>query len=242
MIPLITAFQFLTTLPPLVRRAPTTRELGRAVGWYPLVGLILGAGLYGLRLAADRFLPPPVASVAVLTAWIALSGALHFDGLLDTCDGVFGGQTPERRLAIMRDSRVGAFGMAGGALLLLTKYAALTVLPARATALFLAPSLGRWAMVLAMFAFPYGRGQGLGRDIKDNLRRQDLILASGVALVPALLAGRAGLVTLGITAVTVLLMATYATRRLPGLTGDTYGALCEVAEMVVLVIFTVRWS
>lgn len=240
MISLITAFQFLTTLPPVVRRSPTTRELGRAVGWYPLVGLTLGAGLYGLRLVTVRFLPPPVVAAAVLTAWIGLSGALHFDGLLDTCDGVFGGRTPEERMAIMRDSRVGAFGMAGGALLLLTKYAAFTVLPARATALFLAPSLGRWAMVLAMFGFPYGREQGLGRDIKDNLGRHDVILASGVALVGALLVGQAGLAALGITAASVLLLATYLTRRLPGLTGDTYGALCEVVEMVVLVIFTVR--
>lgn len=240
MISLMAAFQFLTTLPLLVHRSPTAHELGQAVGWYPLVGLTLGGGLYGLRLAAGHFLPPEVAAAIVLAAWIGLSGALHFDGLLDTCDGVFGGRTPRRRLAIMRDSRVGAFGLAGGIMLLLTKYAALSTLPARSTALFLAPSLGRWGMVLAMFAFPYGRAQGLGRDIKDNVRRQYVIVASGVALVAGLLAGPRGLAALGVAVATVLLLATYLTRRLPGLTGDTYGALCEVVEMVVLVIFTLR--
>ena len=148
---LLAAFQLLTTLPPLVQRSLSARELGHAAGWYPLVGLTLGTGLYGLRLGVGRFLPPDVVAVVVLLAWIALTGALHFDGLLDTCDGVFGGWTPERRLAIMRDSHVGAFGLAGGVLLLLAKYAALTALPGRSTALLLAPVLWRGGMVLAIF-------------------------------------------------------------------------------------------
>lgn len=80
----------------------------------------------------------------------------------------------------------------------------------------------------------------MGRDIKDNVRRQYVIVASGVALVAGLLAGPRGLAALGVAVATVLLLATYLTRRLPGLTGDTYGALCEVVEMVVLVIFTLR--
>ena len=242
MISLLAAFQFLTILPPLVRRTLTPAELGRAAGWYPLVGLTLGVGLLGLRLGAGRFLPAEVLAVGVLIAWIVLTGALHFDGFIDTCDGLFGGWTPERRLEIMRDSRTGAFGVAGGGLLLLTKYAALANLPAGSLALLLAPVLGRWAMVLAMFAFPYAREQGLGRDIKDNLRLPHVVLASGITVAAALLDGWRGLAALVVTVTATLLLAVYLLRRLPGLTGDTYGALCEAAEALALVFFTVRWA
>ena len=242
MISLLAAFQFLTILPLQMRRTLAPQELGRAAGWYPLVGLALGAGLFGLRLGAGRFLPAAVAAIAVLIAWIALTGALHFDGLIDTCDGVFGGWTPERRLEIMRDSRAGAFGVAGGGLLLLTKYAALTDLPAGSMALLFAPVLGRWAMVLAMFAFPYARELGLGRDVKDNVRRSHVALASGITVASVFLAGWLGFAALVVTVAAVLLISAFLLRRLPGLTGDSYGALCEVVEALVLIFFAVRWT
>jgi adenosylcobinamide-GDP ribazoletransferase len=238
MISLIAAFQFLTITPPIVRRAFTSSELGRAVGWFPVVGLALGGIFYGLDSALRAIFPPPVAAVLILAASLLLTRALHFDGFLDICDGLFGGFTPERRLEIMRDSRVGAFGVAGGGLLLLAKYAALISLSDR-SGLWLAPLMGRWVLALGIYLFPYAREKGLGRDMKDNVHWMQLILATVITLASAwLLASWTGLIALALAALTLWLGATFILRRVPGLTGDAYGALNEMVELVVLLFFT----
>lgn len=239
MIALLAAFQFLTILPPVIRRAFSAGELGRAVGFFPLVGLALGGILFGLDAGLRLILPPGPAAVLLMTAWLLSTRALHFDGFLDTCDGLFGGFTSERRLEIMRDSRVGAFGVAGGGMLLLAIFAGLTALTDRFAGLMLAPVLGRWAMSLAVVLFPYARDKGLGRDMKDNARLPQAALATGVALAAAWLGGGwAGLIALGIAAVLMLSAAGYTLRRIPGLTGDIYGAVCVIVEVAVLLFLS----
>jgi adenosylcobinamide-GDP ribazoletransferase len=238
MISLLTALQFLTIFPAIIRRAFTGQELGRSVGFFPLVGLLLGGIFYGLASGLQIIFPSQIVAVFLLTAWLLLTRALHFDGFLDTCDGLFGGFTPERRLEIMRDSRVGAFGVAGGGLLLLAKYAAIVSLP-QLSGLLLAPVLGRWVLSMAIYAFPYAREKGLGRDMKDNVRWPQVTLASVVtALVALLFAGWMGLLAFALSAFVLWLGAGFILRRIPGLTGDSYGALCELSELAVLLFFT----
>ncbi|MEW5828008.1 MAG: adenosylcobinamide-GDP ribazoletransferase [Chloroflexota bacterium] len=238
MISLLAAFQFLTISPAIVRRMFTPQEMGRAVGWFPLVGLALGGVFYGLARGLAFVFPPTVTAVFVLAAWLLLTRALHFDGFLDTCDGLFGGFTPERRLEIMRDSRVGAFGVAGGGLLLLAKYAALVSLP-HLSGLWLAPVIGRWVLAMAVFACPYAREKGLGRDMKDRTRWPQVVLATALAVsVSWLAAGWTGLLALALAGIVLWLGAAFILRRIPGLTGDSYGALCELTELAVLLLFT----
>jgi adenosylcobinamide-GDP ribazoletransferase len=239
MISLLTAFQFLTTFPAIIRRVFTAQELGRAVGFFPLVGLGLGGIFYGLAIGLQVIFPSQVVAIFLLAAWLLFTRALHFDGFLDTCDGLFGGFTPERRMEIMRDSRVGAFGVAGGGLLLLAKYAAIVSLP-HLTGLVLAPVFGRWVLSMAIFAFPYAREKGLGRDMKDNVRWPQVILATGITLLVGwLFAGWTGLLAFLLSGLVLWLGAGFILRRIPGLTGDSYGALCELAELAVLLFFTV---
>ncbi len=238
MISLFAAFQFLTTFPAIIRRSFTAQELGRAVGFFPLVGLALGGILYGLESSLRQIFPLRVTAVLILAAWILLTRALHFDGFLDTCDGLFGGFTPERRLEIMRDSRVGAFGVAGGGLLLLAKYTAIVSLP-HLSGLLLAPVMGRMVLAIAIFAYPYAREKGLGRDMKDNVRWPQVLLATLISVLAAwLLAGWTGLLAFILTGAVLWLGAGFILRRIPGLTGDSYGALCELAELAVLLFFT----
>jgi len=238
MLSLLTAFQFLTTFPAVIRRTFTAGELGRAVGFFPVVGLALGGVFYGLVSGLRLIFPSQVVAVFVLAAWLLLTRALHFDGFLDTCDGLFGGFTPERRLEIMRDSRVGAFGVAGGGLLLLAKYAAIVSLP-HLSGLVLAPVLGRWVLSIAIFAYPYAREKGLGRDMKDNVRWPQVLLATLISLLAAwLFAGWTGLLAFALAGTVVWLGAGFILRRIPGLTGDSYGALCELAELAVLLLFS----
>jgi adenosylcobinamide-GDP ribazoletransferase len=238
MISLLTAFQFLTIFPAIIRRAFTAGELGRAVGYFPLVGLALGGVLYGMEVGLGLIFPAQVVAIFILAAWLLLTRALHFDGFLDTCDGLFGGFTPERRLEIMRDSRVGAFGVAGGGLLLLAKYAAIVSLPGL-SGLLLAPVLGRWATSIAIFAYPYARDKGMGRDMKDNVHWSQVILATTIVVLAAwFFAGWTGLLAIAIAGIVLWLGAGFILRRIPGLTGDNYGALCELTELAVLLFFT----
>ncbi len=237
----LTAVQFLLISPAFIKRPFSARELGAAVGFYPLVGLILG----GILLAADYFLalimPPLVRLALILALWVILTGALHLDGFLDTCDGLLGGYTPESRLEIMRDERVGAFALAGGVLLLLIKFSALTVSMPIAPALLLAPVLGRWGMAIALFAFPYARPHGLGRAVKDNATRRQAVLATVLALLISLAvawwwADWRVLPAFAGAALVVWAGAKYTLRRIPGLTGDIYGALNEIIEVTVLLV------
>lgn len=237
----LAAVQFLTITPPLVRRSFTPAELGRAVAYFPLAGLLIG----GLLVVCDRlftwFLPPGVTAALVLTAWVLCTGALHMDGFLDTCDGLFGGHTPEDRLRIFRDERVGAFAVIGGVLLLLLKFQSLAALSNRSAALCLAPVLGRWGMAVAVVAFPYARADGLGRAMKNHARRSQALWASAIAAAIAwIAAGNLGLLFMLLSGALMLLVVCFVLTRLPGLTGDIYGALCELLEVGALLCFVAR--
>jgi adenosylcobinamide-GDP ribazoletransferase len=235
---LIVALGFLTALP--VPRGGMARPeaLARSLGFFPVVGGIVGGLLVALDLALGLILPVGVRSALLLVALIAITRGLHFDGLMDVCDGLFGGFTPERRLAIMRDSRVGAFGVLGGVADLLLRYAALASLAEgwRLAGLLLPPILGRWAMVWATVAYPYGRSEGLGAAFKERAGWREVALASvGATALGAVVWwpwGAAGIAPAWLVAAVA---AWFMLRRLPGLTGDCYGAINEVVEGVVLV-------
>jgi adenosylcobinamide-GDP ribazoletransferase len=234
----VAAMQFLTIAPPLIRRPFTDAELGRAVGYFPLIGALIGGFLVGFDRLLALFLPPGVTAALVLTGWVLCTGALHLDGFLDSCDGLFGGRTPEDRLRILRDERVGAFAVIVGVLLLLVKFQGLVAISHRSAALCLAPVLGRWGMAVAVAAFPYARAEGLGRTMKDHAGWGQALLASAIAVVAAwFLAGGFGLILILLSGALIFLFVRFVLTQLPGLTGDIYGALCELLEVLVLLSF-----
>jgi adenosylcobinamide-GDP ribazoletransferase len=243
MISLLAAIQFLLLSPAFVRRAFTARELGAATAFYPLVGLLLGALLVAADFLLGYLFPLQVRSALVLALWVVLTGGLHLDGFLDTCDGLLGGSTPERRLDIMRDERVGAYALAGGVILLLTLFSSLgAITTSRWVVLLLAPILGRWGIALAVVSFPYARRTGLGRDIKDHAGIPQLAFATFTTLVIAgmlalLLRTYSPLIALAVAALICWLGARFIMKRIPGMTGDTYGALNMLIEAGVLLTF-----
>ena len=233
--PLALSVSFLTVLPaPRVTMHRAT--IAQAAALFPVVGIGLGAALGGLGLLLDRVLPPGPVAVLLLAAGTLLTGALHLDGLIDTADGVFGGTSPARRLEIMRDSRIGAFGALAGGLALLGQYACLQELAgmARLTALTLALGLSRWVMTAAMALFPATSSSGLGATFQAGVSRWPLLAASVVALALAVALRPAGLAALAVAVVVVLLGGWWLVRRLGGLSGDTYGALAVLGETAVL--------
>lgn len=236
----LVAVQFLSIFPAVIKRPFTPTELGHSTSFYPVVGLLFGAILAGTNYLLSFVFPPAITAALTLTVWVILSGALHLDGFLDACDGLFGGGTPEKRLEIMKDERIGAFALAGGVLLILIKFTALNSLSNSASALLLAPTLSRWSMVATIFAFPYAREQGLGRDIKDHTGLRQVLLASAIALVVTWSAGRGFGLLVALASILIAWIAgRFTLRRIPGMTGDTYGAINEVIEVWVVLLFII---
>ncbi|HSR29608.1 MAG TPA: adenosylcobinamide-GDP ribazoletransferase [Anaerolineae bacterium] len=240
------ALQFLTILPVRGAHQLNESDWGRATAWYPAVGLVLGALLAGLDWGLGWLLPGGVVSALLLVAWVALTGALHLDGFVDCCDALLASVSRERRLEILRDVHVGAFGVVGAVLLLLVKYVTLATLPAvvRLPALLLIPTLGRWGMTGAVLLFPYARsGAGLGQKAKAGAGSGQLAIATLTALAAAGLAwwlglGWSALALLILTAVAVLALGGWVQSKLGGLTGDVYGAICELVETTSLLALT----
>ena len=239
------ALSFLTVLPASLNRIPTPREISNSRAYYPVVGLLLGLLLIGLERGCREVFPIILTAAVLLVALIVGTRGLHLDGLMDVCDGLFGGYTRERRLEIMRDPRVGAFGMAGAASVLLLKYSALVSLlflsqPGAESSdlkwpLLLFPMLSRWSMVVVLAAFPYARSQGLASPFHQGGAKWATSAAAASAAVAAvLLGGTGGAAIFAGVSVLAWLLGRAMAGMLGGLTGDTYGATNELAEVAVL--------
>ena len=241
---LYAAIGFLTIIPmPRV----SDGALAWARMWFPVVGLGIGGLLASLDYAlregfwtlTDVGFPSLLLAALILAFLVIVTRGLHLDGFMDTCDALFGGDTAKRRLEIMRDSRVGSFAVAGAACLFLISFAAIVSLwpPGRFWALLLIPCLSRWAMVVTMAAFPYARGEGgLGYAFLQGGTRVQTLIATIVAVVAAIaLAGLTGILLLAVAVAVALIVGRIATSRLGGVTGDIYGAVNELATMVMLV-------
>lgn len=206
---------------------------------FPVVGLLLGLVLFGLDRLLSLFLPPILINVLLVVALVIMTGALHLDGFIDTCDGLSVKSAVSDKLRVMRDSRVGAFGIVGGSCLILAKFAALVALPEgiRASALILMPILGRWGMVYAIYAFPLARSEGMGWAIKQKANLNGIALASLFSLIMALLLLQWWAVALlAVLCLVLLMLSKYLCSRFGGLTGDSYGAINEFAEVTVLIL------
>jgi adenosylcobinamide-GDP ribazoletransferase len=196
----------------------------------------MGTLLVGLAVALDWLATPrTVASATIVVGLLALSGALHADGLMDTCDAVFGHASPEQRLEIMRDPRVGAFGVAGFVSVVVLKVAAVDGLPSasRLALIGLAPGLGRWAIVLVAMLFPYARPTGLGAPLKRAATPGALVVASIPVAAACAVIGQGGWLGAAVALLSGVGIGRALLRVLPGLTGDTYGATCELVEAAV---------
>jgi adenosylcobinamide-GDP ribazoletransferase len=227
----LTAVTLLTAFP---FRLPGSNISARALAYYPLVGLVIGGLLAVANIVLRLIVPNLVAASLVVALWAALTGALHLDGFADACDGLFATAMRERRLEILRDMHLGAFGAVGLILLLITKVAAVESFQAFAP-LLLAPVLGRWAMVYAA-AYPPARREGMAVMFRAGLTWREILIATAFAALSAAVFGWLGLAALASALVAATLIARLALSRLGGLTGDVYGMICESVELTTLLI------
>jgi adenosylcobinamide-GDP ribazoletransferase len=232
------ALTFLTKLPWPWRGEAAPEDLARSLFWFPWVGLVLGLIFVGAWTGLLKALPPPAAAALLLCLTVVLTGALHLDGLADTLDGLGGGRTPEERRRIMKDSRVGAFGVLGLILVLLAKFSLFLALADRGWRgpIILYPVLSRGGMVLLAYLSDYARPEGgLGQAMTSGVSER---IASGATisalLLAVLLLGFRGLILWAGAAGLVWLLSRYFRRTLGGVTGDALGAANEILEVAVL--------
>jgi len=233
---ILCAFSLLTILPIPFGWLDAKRTPARAMAAYPFVGLVLGALLMLADWVFQAILLPLVVAALIVVTWVVLTGGLHLDGWADCCDALPATVTRERRLEILADPRLGSFGGIGLVLLLMCKFAAVASLPQASAALILAPTLGRWAIVNVAAAFRLARPDGMAAYFRAGLARRELTWVTLTAALVCGAVGWGGLLAFVATVLTAALMGRWATSRLGGVTGDVYGATCELVEAVVLVL------
>jgi adenosylcobinamide-GDP ribazoletransferase len=236
-----TGLQFLTRIRLVEQHDWSPDSFGRSVKYFTLIGAIIGLILAGLNYVLSQFLPSHVLAAVIIITEIVLTGGLHCDGFMDTADGVFSGRSRERMLEIMKDSRVGANGVVAFGLLLLLKYS--LIIDMTPTMLFAAliamPVAGRMVMVISITSFSYARPEGMGKAFAQYAGRATLGIAAVVAIAVVAALGIRASISAGGAVVAGILTARYLATVLGGLTGDTYGAVTELTELAVLLLFVI---
>jgi adenosylcobinamide-GDP ribazoletransferase len=230
------ALSFLTVL------GRPTAPTPRALRWFPLVGVVVGALVGGTWWLAEQAFPVFVAAVLAVAADAVITGMLHFDGLADSADGLLPHLPRERRLGVMRTPDVGTFGIVAVGLVLVARVAALTARPADIALIAGLWCASRTVAAVAPAWIPYARDEGLATAMLATRAAgwpALALLPAGALAVLAIgapgIAATAGVV-LGATA--VLLVARH---KLGGFTGDVLGAAIVVGETVGLIVASARW-
>lgn len=239
----VTGFQFLTRIPIVNQTEWSMESFGRSVKFFPLIGGIIGLLLFSFVHVIQYFfsvkVPIHIVGIGVILFEILLTGGLHCDGLMDTVDGIFSGRPRDKMLEIMKDSRVGAFGAMAFSLLLVVKYSILmdiefSMLP---LALLVMPIVGRVAVVIGIIFYPYARVNGLGKVFYDCSHRQTLAVGGIIALLLLVPLGKIALMSAAGGIGFAILFCEYVKKKLGGLTGDVYGAIVELTEIIALMAF-----
>lgn len=233
------AVEFLTRVPVRPVKTLDPDWLIRSAKYFPLVGLLVGMASAAVLLLASELWGGALPALLAITASILLTGALHEDGLADTADGLGGGWTPERRLAIMKDSRLGTYGGLALGLGTALRVAALAAMPAwiAAAALIAAHAGGRLAGILVMNNGQYAGDPADGKVVHspERLRGSELLLAlllAGAALLPLMLIGlSATIMAVAVGALLAVWIARLARRLIGGYTGDVLGAAEQLFEI-----------
>ncbi len=235
------AVTFLTVLPVANADGGPGERLGRA--FFPAIGALVGLVACVVFVVAGAVTSPLLGAAASVAVLCLLTGAIHLDGLADSADGLLGRGDVEHRLEVMRDPRLGSYGVSAIVVVLLLEVAAIaSISPGRAVAaLVIAGALSRLA-TLAVIAFvPYVRSSGLGIAAWDSRHRGvDLVVGSVSAAIVCVLDWRRALIALPVVALTAVLVVAMARRRLGGATGDVCGATAELCQLAAMLVFAIR--
>ncbi len=237
------ALSFLTILPFGKISPSEDKELARSMAFFPLAGVVIGLLLAIGYYLFSSILPKSLALWLTLGLLALLTRGLHLDGFADTMDGLACGGTREKMLEVMRDSRIGAFGVISLIFLIGAKYLTLDQIPNSLIpySLISMAVMGRSSMVWVCYRSPYARsGEGLGKPFTENLGSREIVVASASAFgIALLLMGVKGIsVFLGMGIFSLGYRAFFI-KKLGGVTGDILGAAGELAELLCLLLLTI---
>lgn len=235
------AVSFLTVLPVANADGNPGERLGRA--YFPAIGALIGLLAGGVAVLAGGLASPLVGAALAVAVLAAFTGAIHLDGLADSADGLLTRGDAARRLEVMRDPKLGSYGVTAIVVVLVIDVAAIaSMAPLRAlVGLVVAGALSRLA-TLAVIAFvPYVRSTGLGVAAWEPKRRSlDLAVGLAMAALVCALDWRRSLVAVALVALVTLAVVRIARVRIGGATGDICGAVSELGQLAVLLVFAVR--
>lgn len=242
---LILAIQFLTRIPININIETKEDNFADSVLWFPVVGLIIGAFNALVYLLSAMVLEGMLPIVCAVLANVCITGALHVDGLADTCDGIFSARKKERMLEIMKDSRIGSNGALAIVFDILIRIAILLSISSDKVIwmIFAAPIASRTLIPLLMKLSVYARAEGgmgglfLG---KQSWSRTLIAFVAGMLIVWLSL-NFVGLASFAGAMLAIILYRSYIYSKIQGMTGDTLGAGNEIAEIVFLLTAVIIW-
>lgn len=234
------AVAFLTILP--VPKRYRNQDPADSAAFFPLVGALLGIILAGADYSLSyTTLTTFTQSTLVITLLLLLTGMLHMDGLADTADALFAPhKTKEERLKILKETRVGVFGMTTLLLITLLKIGSLQNLhlTSRYTVILLFPVVSRTSILLPALLFPYARRSGTARSFINRMRYPSLVVAVLICgAVSVACMGLDGLVSMAVAFSVSLILSALCYKKFGGITGDTLGAAVELSELSILIFF-----
>lgn len=203
----------------------------KGIKMIPFVGIIMGLILYGVSFVG-QFLHPAVTALVLLMTYIFMTGGLHLDGLADTCDGIFSGRERERILEIMKDSRIGSFGVLAMLFFFAFYMVMYQFIPREA--LLILPVIGKSAPLISASMADYARPSGMGKVLVENIRLPELLTAVSLPFVMSIFLQPTIFLVLAcaLGEFSVVVITFHVKKVLGGVTGDTHGMVCEVSQMV----------
>lgn len=237
MISFLLALQFLTIIPIKIKHI-NERQISESMIYFPLIGLLLGLLLSALNnllmfLGFEQF----ISNIILIVSLIIFTGGMHLDGLSDSADAFLSGRDKEEMLKIMRDSHIGVMGVLSLIIIVLLKISFLysISMPLKTVPLILMCVLSRWALVFAMFLFPYARQEGKAKVFIQGMNFKVFIFTTIIALICAVAIWKIkGLIILGIIAISSYIIGKFINNKIGGITGDALGAINELTEVIVL--------
>ncbi|WP_158212438.1 adenosylcobinamide-GDP ribazoletransferase [Natranaerobius trueperi] len=248
---LLLALGFLTRIPIPLTSSREERSLSSLLPFFPIVGIIIGLIYHFCTLILDLILPGKIVAFIIVILTVYITGGLHLDGLSDTFDGYFSGKSGDKMIAIMRDSTIGVYGAFSIWFILFGKWIFLytIVISENLEVLALFPFVGRLILYQVVKSYPYPSGvKGLGEKMKEESSENSFMIVL-ITLIIMLISTYFYLdmilviiLSLLITGVLVNLFVRKISYKLNGVTGDVYGASCELSELLFMFFLIVGWG
>ena len=281
MTPFFIALQFLTRLKLVNQTEWKVEDFGASVTYFPLVGLVIDAFMWALYSLANSYIPVSLLMLMLVIFEFLFTGGLHADGLMDTSDGLFSGREREKKLEIMKDSRIGSFGVVAFVFVTLLKWQLLTAIPMPEfipIILIMMPLMSRYTLILSIRSYPYARKSGMGQAFAEYAPKHvitwstistlcmPLIICIILAFLYALALGVTSIFSIpfipfnmamfglaysciGLMEINIFSMIIsyiinrilnhYIVKQLGGTTGDTYGFVVELTEVLLILVYII---